>query len=58
MEVIGIDVDDMNIGITVVVKEKGETGYVPLADLLVKPKTDKNFWPVREYGEWFANRLG
>jgi len=24
-------------------------------DLEVRPKTDKNFWPVREYVVWFAN---
>jgi hypothetical protein len=29
---------------------------VPLGDLQVKPKTDANFWPVREYVIWFANR--
>ncbi len=37
-------------------REKGQTGYVPLADLEVKPKSDKNFWPAREYVVWFANR--
>jgi hypothetical protein len=57
MEVVGIDEDDVNDGIIVEVKEKGETGYVPLSDLQVKPKTDKNFWPVREYAVWFANRF-
>jgi len=56
MKVVGIDGDDVNDGITVVVEEKGETGYVPLGDLQVKPKKDKNFWPVREYAVWFANR--
>ena len=56
MEVVGIDEDDVNDGITVIVKEKGGTGYAPLGDLQVKPKNDKNFWPVREYVVWFANR--
>ena len=56
MQVVGIDGDDVDDGITVEVKEKGETGYAPLCDLQVKPKTNKNFWPVREYVVWFANR--
>jgi len=30
----------------------------PLWDLQVKPKTSKNFRPVREYIVWFANREG
>lgn len=56
MEVVGIDEDDVDDGITAEVKEKGKTGYVPLGDLQVKPKTNENFWPVREYVVWFANR--
>lgn len=31
-------------------------GAVPLCDLEARPKHDKNFWPVREYVVWFANR--
>jgi hypothetical protein len=27
-----------------------------VADLEVKPKADKNYWPIREYVVWFANR--
>jgi hypothetical protein len=56
MEVVGIDEDDVDDGITAEVKENGKTGYVPLGDLQVKPKTNENFWPVREYVVWFANR--
>jgi hypothetical protein len=48
--------DDVDMGIIVQVTEKGKTGEVPLGDLKVKPKTDKNYWPVREYVVWFANR--
>jgi hypothetical protein len=47
---------DEMMGIIVEAKEKGQIGHFPLADLEVKPKTDKNYWPVREYGMWFGNR--
>jgi len=43
-------------GMIVKVKEKNRTGFVPLCDVEVRPKTDKNYWPVREYVVWFANR--
>ena len=56
MVVVGLDGDDVNEGVTVKVTEKRRAGYVPLCDVEVKPKTDKNFWPVREYVVWFANR--
>jgi len=42
--------------IIVKVKEGKKTGYIPLCDLEVTSKEDKNFWPVREYVVWFANR--
>ncbi|MCI0691146.1 hypothetical protein L0337_03960 [candidate division KSB1 bacterium] len=38
------------------VKQGKEEGWVPLADLKVTPKRDPNYWPVREYTVWFANR--
>ena len=44
------------MGITVKVREKHHVGSVPLADVEVTPKTNKNYWPVREYVVWFANR--
>ena len=58
MEVVGLDEEDEEdekYGILVKVKEGKNKGCVPLADLEVKPKTDKNFWPVREYVVWMAN---
>ena len=55
-EVVGLDEEDVDRGIIVKAKEKGRVGYVPLCDLKVKPKTDKNFWPVREYVVWDANK--
>ena len=48
--------DHEMMGIIMEAREKGQIGHLPLADLEVKPKTDKNYWPVREYVVWFANR--
>jgi hypothetical protein len=56
MEVVALDEEDVDRGVVVKVREKGKVGYVPLCDVEVTPKTDKNFWPVREYVVWFANR--
>lgn len=56
MEILGLDGEDEMVGIVVEAKEKGQIGHIPLADLEVKPKTDDNYWPVREYVVWFANR--
>ncbi|MEK7674704.1 MAG: calcium-binding protein [Verrucomicrobiota bacterium] len=56
MEVVGLAEEDVDQGIIVEVREKNRTGCVPLGDLEVTPKRDPNFWPVREYVVWFANR--
>lgn len=56
MEVLGIEDEDDLYGVTIKVREGKQVGYVPLCDVEVKPKTDKNFWPVREYVVWFANK--
>ena len=56
MQVLGVAENDLDRGILLEVTEKGQTGCVPLADVEVVPKIDKNFWPVREYVVWFANR--
>jgi hypothetical protein len=56
MEILGLEMEDDLHGVIGKAKEKGRIGHVPLCDLEVKPKTDKNFWPVREYVVWFANR--
>jgi hypothetical protein len=56
MEILSVEGEDEMTGIIVKAKEKGQNGQVPLCDLEVKPKTDKNYWPVREYVVWFANR--
>jgi hypothetical protein len=56
MNVLALAEEDVDRGVIVRVKEEGKTGYVPLCDVAVTPKKDKNFWPVREYAVWFANR--
>jgi hypothetical protein len=57
MEVVGLDAEsDEMVGILITVRESGKTGQLPLCDVEVKPKTDPNYWPVREYVVWFANR--
>ena len=56
MDVLELAEEDVDRGIIVKVREKGQTGYVPLDEVEVTPKTNPNFWPVREYVVWFANR--
>ena len=56
MEVVSLAEEDVDRGIMVHVREKKQAGCVPLCDLEVTPKADPNFWPVREYVVWFANR--
>jgi Calcium binding len=55
-KVIGIEYDDAWTGIIMKAQEGRNTGYVPLCDVEVTTKSDKNYWPVREYVVWFANR--
>ena len=56
MKVIGIDQEDDLYGIILKVREGRRVGYVPLGDVEVLNQKDPNFWPVREYVVWFANR--
>ena len=57
MKVIGIEPEEDDIyGVIVQVREGRRKGYVPLCDLEVTSREDRNFWPVREYVVWFANR--
>ena len=56
MEVVGLAEEDVDRGVMVKVRERNRIGSVPLCDVEVTPKTDQNFWPVREYVVWFANR--
>ena len=56
MEVLGLAQEDLERGAMLRVSAKGLIGYVPLSDVAAVVKTDANFWPVREYVIWFANR--
>ena len=56
MEVLGLSSEDDLYGIFVKVREKRRVGTVPMCDLSVTSKADRNFWFVREYVVWFANR--
>ncbi len=57
MDVLGMEeFEDIKYGILVKVREGRQTGCVPLCDVEVTSKKDENFWPVREYVVWFANR--
>jgi hypothetical protein len=57
MKVIVIDPEeDDHYGVIVQVREGRRKGYVPLCDLEVTSRKDINFWPVREYVVWDANR--
>lgn len=39
-----------------VVGKNGKKGALPLQDMEVRPKNDPNYWPVREFVVWYANR--
>ena len=57
MKVIGVEPEEDDLyGVIDQVKEGRRKGYVPLCDLEVTVRDDRNFWPVREYVVWFANR--
>ena len=56
MNAIEIGEEDGHFGILVRVIEDGKAGKVPLADVEVTTKDNVNYWPVREYVVWMANR--
>lgn len=56
MKALKLSLEDDFYGIIVKVREGRRIGSVPLCDVEVTPKDDRNFWPVREYVVWFANR--
>ena len=56
MKVLSIKDEDETHGIIVKVREGRRIGYVPLCELEVTPRKNANYWPVREYMVWFANR--
>ncbi len=56
MKLLSIRDEDEDYGILAKVKDGQKTGYVPLSDLEVTSRNNKNFWPIREYVVWFANK--
>ncbi len=56
MKAIEIEMEDETCGIILKVRESKKTGYVPLCDVEVTSRNNNNFWYVREYVVWFANR--
>ena len=55
MQVLEMTKAVVNGSVTVKVSAKGKVVYVPLAEIKAEPEADPNFWPVMEYGHWFAN---
>jgi len=56
MKVVGIEMEDDLYGVIVKAREGRRVGYVPFCDVEVVDREDPNYWPVREYVVWFANR--
>jgi hypothetical protein len=56
MEVIDIEMEDDHYGVILKAREGKRIGHVPLCDVEVTSRENENFWPVREYVVWFANR--
>jgi len=56
MKVLTIEDEDADYSILVKVREGRQSEVVPLCDVEVTSRQDQNFWPVREYVVWFANR--
>jgi len=56
MKVVSIDHEDDWRGVIVKAREARKVGYVPLCDVEVLKKDDPNYWPVREYVVWVANK--
>lgn len=56
VKVIEIEMEDDSYGIILKVREGRKTGYIPLCDVEVNSRKDENYWPVKEYVVWFANR--
>jgi hypothetical protein len=44
------------VGVFVNARQGDHRGVVPLQDLEVRHKDDPNYWPVREFAVWYANR--
>jgi len=56
MKVIKIEDFDDFYGILVKAREGRRTAIIPLCELEVTSKSNINYWPVKEFVVWFANR--
>ncbi len=56
MKAVSIDMEDDKYGIILKVREGKRVGVVPLCEVEVTLKDNDNYWPIREYAVWFANR--
>uniref|UniRef100_A0A831U414 Uncharacterized protein n=1 Tax=Geobacter metallireducens TaxID=28232 RepID=A0A831U414_GEOME len=56
VNVLKVELEDDQYGIIVKVSEGRKRRYVPLCDLGVPNKGAPDYWPIREYLSWFANR--
>ena len=56
MKAVSIDMEDDTYGIILKVREGKRVGAVPLCEVEVTLKDSDNYWPIREYAVWFANR--
>ncbi len=59
VEVLGIADEDCDVefeDVIMEIRDKKRKGYIPLQDLEVRPKSDPNYWPVREFAVWYANQ--
>jgi len=56
MKAVAIDMEDEKYGIILKVREGRRVGAVPLCEVEVTLKENENYWLVREYAVWFANR--
>jgi len=59
VQVFGIADEDCDVefeGVIMEVRDRKRKGYIPLQDMEVFPKSDPNYWPVREFVVWYANQ--
>ena len=56
MDVLSIHDEDDMYGVIISVQEDQRKAYLSLGEVEVTSRSDPNFWPVREYVVWFANR--
>jgi hypothetical protein len=56
MKVVGIDFEDDFYGVIAKVREDRHKGSVPLIDLELLEKDDRNLPYLEEYADWFASK--